>query len=118
MTSKTNSKPYFGAFGADSGSTSHYIQIKMFDDRLEVDSPGIFAGGVKKENIRYIYSQNYGMSADQDQRNRQNARTKKTCGLLLKMRGLVLQTRGLTKKMYGLGCQIRGKRKEKNGLSI
>ena len=31
------------------------IQIKMFDDRLEVDSPGIFAGGVKKENIRYTH---------------------------------------------------------------
>jgi ATP-dependent DNA helicase RecG len=27
----------------------------MFDDRLEVDSPGIFAGGVKKENIRYTH---------------------------------------------------------------
>lgn len=31
------------------------IQIKMFDDRLEVDSPGTFAGGVKKENIRYTH---------------------------------------------------------------
>lgn len=31
------------------------IQIKMFDDRLEVDSPGTFAGMVKKENIRYTH---------------------------------------------------------------
>jgi ATP-dependent DNA helicase RecG len=31
------------------------IQIKMFDDRLEVDSPGSFAGMVKKENIRYTH---------------------------------------------------------------
>ena len=27
----------------------------MFDDRLEVDSPGSFAGMVKKENIRYTH---------------------------------------------------------------
>ena len=27
----------------------------MFDDRLEVDSPGAFAGMVKKENIRYTH---------------------------------------------------------------
>ena len=27
----------------------------MFDDRLEVDSPGTFAGMVKKENIRYTH---------------------------------------------------------------
>lgn len=31
------------------------IQIKMFDNRLEVDSPGTFAGMVKKENIRYTH---------------------------------------------------------------
>lgn len=31
------------------------IQIKMFDDRLEVDSPGTFAGMVTKENIRYTH---------------------------------------------------------------
>ena len=31
------------------------IQIKMFDDRLEVDSPGTFAGMVRKENIRYTH---------------------------------------------------------------
>ena len=31
------------------------IQIKMFDDRLEVDSPGTFAGMVKRENIRYTH---------------------------------------------------------------
>lgn len=31
------------------------IQVKMFDDRLEVDSPGTFAGMVKKENIRYTH---------------------------------------------------------------
>ena len=31
------------------------IQIKMFDDRLEVDSPGTFAGMVKKDNIRYTH---------------------------------------------------------------
>ena len=31
------------------------IQIKMFDNRLEVDSPGFFAGMVKKENIRYTH---------------------------------------------------------------
>lgn len=31
------------------------IQIKMFDDRLEVDSPGAFAGLVTKENIRYTH---------------------------------------------------------------
>jgi len=27
----------------------------MFDDRLEVDSPGTFAGMVKKENIWYMH---------------------------------------------------------------
>ena len=31
------------------------IQIKMFDDRLEVDSPGIFAGMVNNDNIRYTH---------------------------------------------------------------
>ncbi len=31
------------------------IQIKMFDNRLEVDSPGTFVGMVKKENIRYTH---------------------------------------------------------------
>ena len=31
------------------------IQIKMFDDRLEADSPGTFPGMVKKENIRYTH---------------------------------------------------------------
>ena len=31
------------------------IQIKMFDDRLEVDSPGGFAGRVRKDNIRYTH---------------------------------------------------------------
>ena len=31
------------------------IQIKMFDDRLEVDSPGSFAGMVNKDNIRYTH---------------------------------------------------------------
>ena len=31
------------------------IQIKMFNDRLEVDSPGTLAGMVKKENIRYTH---------------------------------------------------------------
>ena len=39
----------------DYGIKGTDIQIKMFDDRLEVDSPGIFAGGVKKENIRYTH---------------------------------------------------------------
>ena len=29
------------------------IQIKMFDDRLEVDSPGTLSGLVRKENIRF-----------------------------------------------------------------
>ena len=37
----------------DYGIKGTDIQIKMFDDRLEVDSPGTFAGMVKKENIRY-----------------------------------------------------------------
>jgi len=31
------------------------IQIKMFDNRLEVDSPGTFAGMVKRDNIRYTH---------------------------------------------------------------
>lgn len=31
------------------------IQIKMFDYRLEVDSPGGFAGRVRKDNIRYTH---------------------------------------------------------------
>ncbi len=31
------------------------IQVKMFDDRLEVDSPGSFAGMVNKHNIRYTH---------------------------------------------------------------
>ena len=31
------------------------IQIKMFDDRLEVDSLGGFAGRVRKDNIRYTH---------------------------------------------------------------
>lgn len=31
------------------------IQIKMFDYRLEVDSPGCFAGRVRKDNIRYTH---------------------------------------------------------------
>ena len=37
----------------DYGIKGTDIQIKMFDDRLEVDSPGTFAGMVKNENIRY-----------------------------------------------------------------
>ncbi len=39
----------------DYGIKGTDIQIKMFDDRLEVDSPGSFAGMVKKENIRYTH---------------------------------------------------------------
>ena len=39
----------------DYGINGTDIQIKMFDDRLEVDSPGTFAGMVKKENIRYTH---------------------------------------------------------------
>ena len=39
----------------DYGIRGTDIQIKMFDDRLEVDSPGTFAGMVKKENIRYTH---------------------------------------------------------------
>ena len=39
----------------DYGIRGTDIQIKMFDDRLEVDSPGTFAGIVKKENIRYTH---------------------------------------------------------------
>ena len=39
----------------DYGIRGTDIQIKMFDNRLEVDSPGIFAGMVKKENIRYTH---------------------------------------------------------------
>ena len=39
----------------DYGIRGTDIQIKMFDDRLEVDSPGIFAGMVKRENIRYTH---------------------------------------------------------------
>ena len=35
----------------DYGIKGTDIQIKMFDDRLEVDSPGIFAGMVNKDNI-------------------------------------------------------------------
>lgn len=31
------------------------IQIKMFDDRLEVDSPGTFAGMVKKKYTIYTF---------------------------------------------------------------
>ncbi len=39
----------------DYGIKGTDIQIKMFDDRLEVDNPGTFAGMVKKENIRYTH---------------------------------------------------------------
>ena len=39
----------------DYGIKGTDIQIKMFDDRLEVDSPGIFAGMVNKDNIRYTH---------------------------------------------------------------
>ena len=39
----------------DYGIKGTDIQIKMFDDRLEVDSPGTLAGMVKKENIRYTH---------------------------------------------------------------
>jgi len=39
----------------DYGIKGTDIQIKMFDDRLEVDSPGTFAGMVKKDNIRYTH---------------------------------------------------------------
>ncbi|MBQ9886478.1 MAG: putative DNA binding domain-containing protein [Lachnospiraceae bacterium] len=39
----------------DYGIKGTDIQIKMFDDRLEVDSPGTFAGMVKKENIRFTH---------------------------------------------------------------
>lgn len=39
----------------DYGIKGTDIQIKMFDDRLEVDSPGTFAGMVKRENIRYTH---------------------------------------------------------------
>ena len=39
----------------DYGINGTDIQIKMFDDRLEVDSPGTFAGMVKKENIRFTH---------------------------------------------------------------
>ncbi len=39
----------------DYGIKGTDIQIKMFDDRLEVDSPGTFAGMVRKENIRYTH---------------------------------------------------------------
>ncbi|WP_051437610.1 ATP-binding protein [Eubacterium xylanophilum] len=39
----------------DYGIKGTDIQIKMFDDRIEVDSPGTFAGMVKKENIRYTH---------------------------------------------------------------
>lgn len=31
------------------------IQVKMFDDRIEVDSPGTLPGMVKKENIRFTH---------------------------------------------------------------
>ena len=43
------------AIHRDYGIKGTDIQIKMFDDRLEVDSPGTFAGMVKKENIRYTH---------------------------------------------------------------
>lgn len=39
----------------DYGIKGTDIQIKMFDDRLEVDSPGTFAGMVKTDNIRYTH---------------------------------------------------------------
>ena len=39
----------------DYGIKGTDIQVKMFDDRLEVDSPGSLAGMVKKENIRYTH---------------------------------------------------------------
>ena len=39
----------------DYGIKGTDIQIKMSDDRLDVDSPGAFAGMVKKENIRYTH---------------------------------------------------------------
>ena len=39
----------------DYGIKGTDIQIKMFDNRLEIDSPGTFAGMVKKENIRYTH---------------------------------------------------------------
>lgn len=39
----------------DYGIKGTDIQIKMFNDRLEVDSPGTFAGMVRKENIRYTH---------------------------------------------------------------
>ena len=39
----------------DYGIKGTDIQIKMFDDRLEVDSPGSFAGMVNKDNIRYTH---------------------------------------------------------------
>ena len=39
----------------DYGIRGTDIQVKMFDDRLEVDSPGAFAGMVRKENIRFTH---------------------------------------------------------------
>ena len=39
----------------DYGIKGTDIQIKMFDDRLEVDSPGTFAGMVTKDNIRHTH---------------------------------------------------------------
>ena len=39
----------------DYGIKGTDIQIKMFNDRLEVDSPGTFAGMVRKDNIRYTH---------------------------------------------------------------
>lgn len=39
----------------DYGIRGTDIQLKMFDDRLEADSPGSFPGMVKKENIRYTH---------------------------------------------------------------
>lgn len=39
----------------DYGIKGTDIQIKMFDDRLEVDSPGSFAVMVNKDNIRYTH---------------------------------------------------------------
>lgn len=39
----------------DYGIKGTDIQIKMFNNRLEVESPGTLAGMVKKENIRYTH---------------------------------------------------------------
>lgn len=43
------------AIHRDYGIRGTDIQIKMFDNRLEVDSPGTLPGMVKKENIRYTH---------------------------------------------------------------